>query len=168
MSTAPVPAEAVIDEAVHRALDNVLKTMAQTPVSFVSKSTEAPPRIVDGGNEVMGSVGFVGAANGIIYLRFPEPLALLITSRILGMSIPETEAAGPDAVKDALGEVTNMSVGGFKNALCDLGFFCTLTLPTVIRGNRLSIYTVKSASRHVYHYDCDGHKFIADLQVKLD
>ncbi len=71
-------------------------------------------------------------------------------------------------VKDVVGEITNMIVGGFKNALCDLGFPCKLTLPTIVRGDRLAIATLKSATRHIFRFDCSGHRLIADIQLKGD
>jgi chemotaxis protein CheX len=76
--------------------------------------------------------------------------------------------SGPEAVKDAMGEITNMAVGGFKNALCDLGYSCKLTLPTIVRGNNVVVAAVKAATRHVFQFACEGHRIIADVQVKLE
>jgi chemotaxis protein CheX len=61
-----------------------------------------------------------------------------------------------------------MTVGVFKNTLCDLGFPCKLTLPAIVRGHKLSIAAIKSATRHVFHFDCAGHRLTTDIQIKLD
>lgn len=106
--------------------------------------------------------------SGLIYLCLTEAFANDLTGRILGMSPAEVEMHGAEVVTDAIGEVTNMTVGGFKNTLCDLGHACKLTLPTIVRGKNLSVAAIKSATRHVFHFDCAGHQLSADIQMKLE
>lgn len=166
-SLSPALPVALIDETIVRAMDHVFRTMIQHQITFLEK-TEPHSSLAGTEPEVLGSVGFIGAANGLIYLRFPEPYAILATSRILGMTLAETEMNGPEVVKDAMGEITNMTVGGFKNALCDLGYPCKLTLPTIVRGQRITVASVKETTRHVFHFRCEGHRIIADLQLKVD
>ena len=82
------------------------------------------------------------------------------------MTHAETRAEGPDAVKDAMGEVTNMTAGGFKNVLCDLGHLCMLTLPTILRGSNVTLSAVKAAERHVFRFERAGVPVVVDLQFK--
>jgi len=117
---------------------------------------------------LFGSVGFVGDINGLVYLCIPDDFARYAASRILGMSPGEVELGGDDVVKDVIGEVTNMTVGGFKNSLCDVGYPCKLTLPTIVRGDNLSVAAIKGAARHVFAFDCAGHRLIADIQIKAE
>ncbi len=167
MSLAAALPVSTIDDAVTKAMEHVFRTMIGHQVKLVQKIEDHGMLVVND-PQVIGSVGFLGSANGLIYLRFPEPYAVLATSRILDMSLNEVEMNGPEVVKDAIGELTNMTVGGFKNQICDLGFPCKLTLPTIVRGNNIAVAAVKSATRHIFHFEAEGHRIIADLQVKLE
>jgi len=71
-------------------------------------------------------------------------------------------------LKDVVGEITNMTVGGFKNALCDTGFPCKLTLPTIVRGDHLAVSGLKNTERHIFHFDCAGHRLVADIQMRQE
>ena len=68
-------------------------------------------------------------------------------------------------VKDVVGELTNMTVGGFKNILADLGYPCMLTLPVIMRGHHISVSASKSAYREIYHFESEHHRISADIQM---
>jgi chemotaxis protein CheX len=87
---------------------------------------------------------------------------------VLGMTAAEIAMCDDSTVKDVIGEITNMTVGGFKNALCDVGFPCKLTLPTIVRGDHLAVASMKGAERHIFHFDCAGHRLVADIQLKQE
>ena len=160
--------ETLIHDCIVNAVQGVFRTMACHEVTFVEKISQPLQPVADGPQEVMGSVGFVGVANGLIYLCMAESFARIATGHILGMSPSEVEMSGPDVVNDAIGEVTNMTVGSFKHTLCDLGAPCKLTLPTIVRGNQLSVASIKSATRHIFLFDCKGHRIVTDIQIKID
>jgi len=156
--------ETLVTDAMVKSIRRVFKTMAGIELAFTGRvdqwdRTQAGPVVV-------GCVGFAGAMDGLIYMALPESCALDTTARILGMTREETMAEGPDAVKDAIGEVTNMTAGGFKNVLCDLGHLCMLTLPTILRGSNVSFAAVKAAERHIFRFECDGVPIVVDLQMK--
>lgn len=165
--TSPIT-DTVIHDSIVRAVEGVFRTMATLKVTFISKSAAPDTLNVGQGPQVIGSVGFVGDATGLIYLCLEDGFAKHLTARILGMSQGEVEMSGTEFVNDAIGEVTNMTVGGFKNALCDLGHDCKLTLPTIVRGRHVSIAAVKSAHRHIFHFECEGQRITADIQLKLE
>lgn len=168
MTVAAPITDTVIHNSIVRAVESVFRTMATMKVTLVSKSVapETPPASQNA--QVIGSVGFVGDASGLIYLCLDADFSKHLTGRILGMDQAEVESGGHEVVNDAIGEVTNMTVGGFKNTLCDLGHLCKLTLPTIVRGQHISIAAVKSATRHIFHFDCEGHRITTDIQLKLD
>ncbi|MCC5022740.1 MAG: chemotaxis protein CheX [Candidatus Synoicihabitans palmerolidicus] len=126
------------------------------------------PGGVSDGEYVVGSVGFVGDINGIIYLRLPIAFANYATGKTLGMTSLEIAADEDDLLKEVIGELTHMTVGSFKNVLCDSGHPCMLTLPTIIRASQLGTGTARCAHREVYHYDCAWYHFTADIQVRAD
>src|SRR5215218_1393960 len=154
----------IIQDCIVKAVQSVFRTMMGQEASFMTQVPAEPTSIPLLPSQIIGSVGFIGGANGLIYLCLSEDFAKIASSRILGMTAAEVEQHGNEVIHDAIGEITNMTVGGFKNTLCDLGFPCKLTLPAIVRGNNLSIASIKAATRHVFHFDCIGHRIVADIQ----
>ena len=73
-----------------------------------------------------------------------------------------------EVMNDAIGELTNMTVGSFKNGLCDAGYPCKLTIPSILHGSNFTIEPISSVTRHIYNFDCGGHRIIADVLMKQD
>jgi chemotaxis protein CheX len=168
MATAQSISDTLVQESIVRAVKNVCATMLKHEASFVEKSVEAAYAGFKDKPHVFGSVGFLGHIDGIVYLCIPDDFAHHAAARVLGMSPAEVEMSGYATVKDVVGEITNMTVGGFKNALCNVGFPCKLTLPTIVRGDNLAVSSLKGAERHTFHFDCNGHRLIADIQLKIE
>jgi len=167
MATAPQVTDRIVQDAIVRAVQNVCRTMLRQDAVLTASTAEGATG-PEGTFQILSSVGFAGVASGMVYLCLSDDFALTATAQILGMSPAEVEMHGPDVLKDAIGEVTNMTAGGFKNELCDLGFPCKLTLPTILRGHNLTVASVKSAARHVFTFDCKGHRLVVDIQLKFD
>lgn len=166
MPTAQTISDTLVQDSIVRAVKNVCATMIKRDASFVEKTASAAYEGFKERPHVFGSVGFVGTIDGIVYLCIPDDFAHEAAGRVLGMSAAEIEMSGDSTIKDVIGEITNMTVGGFKNALCNVGFPCKLTLPTIVRGDNLSVSSLKGAERHTFHFDCGGHRLIADIQLK--
>lgn len=160
--------DTLVQDSIVRAVRNVCVTMLKQEVGLVEKAADTAYEGFKEKPHVFGSVGFVGLIDGIVYLCIPDDFAQDAAARVLGMSTAEVEMSGDEAVKDVVGEITNMTVGGFKNALCNVGFPCKLTLPTIVRGDNLAVSGLKGANRHIFHFDCSGHRLIADIQLKQD
>jgi chemotaxis protein CheX len=164
--------EPLIREYITRAVSDVFKTMLGRVPAFVGSvpqpngSTAPVVPTQDRQLYVVGTVGFIGEVNGLIYLYLEEPFARLCTCQLLGMTEAELEAAGDEVINDAIGELTNMTVGGFKNGLCDAGYPCKLTIPSILRGSNFSIEPISSATRHTFNFDSGGHKLVADILLK--
>ncbi|MCS6244207.1 MAG: chemotaxis protein CheX [Opitutus sp.] len=164
---APLTPE-LLDRAVRQAFDHVFPILVKTKANFIDSAPQIDASILGDGGLVMGCVGFLGDIDGFIHLRFSDAFSQVVAGLILGMTPDEIKAEGFELVKDSLGELTNMSVGNFKNGLCDLGYPCKLTLPTIVRGSHLVVPTAKGATRRVYHFEIAGHPLLADLQLKVD
>ena len=161
--------DTLIQDAIANAVQNVCRVLLHHEARCVERlANEAEGRAPLPSFQVMGNVGFVGEINGIVYLCMSDEFAVYAVGEILGMSPAEIEFEGPDVLKDAIGEVTNMTVGGFKNALCDVGFPCKLTLPTIVRGLDLKAGAIKGASRHIFRFECSGRPLVADIQIKME
>ncbi len=172
-----MPTETEINESqvrgnITRAVNDVFKIMLGREASF---SSLTPPtgteEISPLANQVMphvvGIVGFIGDANGLIYLYLDQAFAIRCTCHMLGMTEQELTEAGDEVINDAIGELTNMTVGSFKNGLCDAGFPCKLTIPSILRGSNFIIEPISSAQRFVYNFECGGHRVVADILLKV-
>lgn len=158
--------DTLIQESIIRALKNVCAIMLKEEAVFREKSSDTAYEGFKERLHVFGSVGFVGDINGIVYLCIPDDFAQAMACKVLGITAAEIEMGEGADVKDVIGEFTNMTVGGFKNALCNIGFPCKLTLPTIVRGDNLAVTGMKSATRHIFHFDCSTHRLIVDIQLK--
>jgi len=120
----------------------------------------------ESGAMITGTVGFIGSMTGIIYIYMGMPLAMKATSRLLGLDAEDIESEGHETVNDAVGELTNMIVGAFKNDLSEKGYECRMTIPSILRGSNYSIEPAEVAMRRIYHYDCEGSPFVIDILMK--
>ena len=105
---------------------------------------------------VVGMIGFLGSIKGVIYIYVDEPLSLDITSNFLGMSLAELKVGGHETVNDAIGELSNMTSGTFKNQLCDKGYNCRLTIPSILRANNFTIEPITGSLHRMYQFEVFG------------
>jgi chemotaxis protein CheX len=174
MPTIDQISESVFRETINRAVQDVFKTMLGKTASLADATGalansdgspwEHPVHI--SGQHVVGTVGFIGDISGLIYLYLEDTFANEIASHMLGMTLAEIDEAGHEVVNDAVGELTNMTVGTFKNQLADKGFPCKLTIPSILRGSNFSIEPVSSATRRIYRFHVGEHSIVADLLMK--
>lgn len=164
--------ETLIRDYINRAISDVFKTMLGREPTFSTQAArvEGEPLLAPEGHrpQVVGTVGFIGDVNGLIYLHLDLAFAKICTCHLLGMTEAELEEAGDEVINDAIGELTNMTVGSFKNGLCDAGYPCKLTIPSILRGSNFSIEPISSAVRHIYYFDCAEHRVVADILMKAD
>ena len=168
MSTIQAITESIIRDNITRAVGDVFKTMLGRSSSLVA-DTMASLAADDTHHTapcVVGTVGFIGELNGLIYLYFDAEFARICAGQLLGMSEREIGEAGDEVVNDAIGEITNMTVGSFKNSLCDAGYPCRLTIPSILRGTNFSIEPISSTARYVFLFGCTGHRVIAEILIK--
>ncbi|MCH6255882.1 chemotaxis protein CheX [Puniceicoccaceae bacterium K14] len=115
---------------------------------------------------VTGTVGFIGKLTGIIYIFMNLPFAEKLTCKLLDMEPDDLDSESTETVNDALGELTNMIVGTFKNELSDKGFHCRMTIPSILRGSNYTIEPVEVALRRIYQFECEGSPFVIDILMK--
>ncbi len=156
----------IIQDCLVKGMATVFQVMLRLDLNFVRRESPEKATVPEADAQIIGNVGFGGKINGIVYLAMAEDLAKVLASRMLGLQPSELAEHGPEAVTDALGEITNMAVGGFKNTIADMGFPCKLTVPTIVRGKNLSISSIKGATRYVYTFECAGAPITADLHMQ--
>jgi len=157
------------------AVEKFFSTMLEWPIHFKAvregipeADMDEPPPPVFNSNKplVVGMVGFVGAMSGVLNLHLEDELSINITGAFLGMTEDEVMEEGHEVINDALGEMGNMVGGTFKNELCDLGYECRMTLPSILRGSNFSIETPSGVFRRIYSFETQNAKFVADLTLK--
>jgi len=118
----------------------VTKTLTEVFDTMLSMNLEQIDGCEEGigeGNQIVGSVGFAGKAMGNVNILVSSDFARLMTAEMLGMETDEIE--GEEEIFDVIGELCNMVGGDIKSRLCDSGFSCELSIPSVARGNDLKI-----------------------------
>jgi chemotaxis protein CheX len=161
--------EIVFQETITRAVNEVFTTMLGKKATLVPlpPGTHTASDTVDLEHpHVVGTVGFIGTINGLIYLYMDVGFAQHCAACMLGMSDAEIAEAGDETVNDAIGELTNMTVGTFKNQLSDRGFPCKLTIPSILRGSHFRIEPISSATRRIYRFEIGGRPLTADLLMQ--
>ena len=166
--------EELFKECIEHAVQKVFSTMMRknaVPVHGQSPipSTEPWSRPADlDGTIAVGSVGFAGDISGLVFIYISEALSRSIVQGMLGMSEQEVQEAGREVSSDVIGELTNMTVGTFKNRIHDLGYPCKLTIPTVVWGADIAIQPPRGAVRRTYIFKVEQHSVLADLMFKED
>jgi CheY-specific phosphatase CheX len=160
----PMLTETTIEAAVKAAVPNVCKlTLMREALFEEALFSDASADLSLG---VIGSVTFSGHANGVFYLGLPLDFAREMTSIILGISVAEVDYEGPEVLKDAICEVSNMVTGGFRNVLSTHGVSCRLSPPVLSRGNALRIPPNPNGTRHGFRFGCGGYSFIAEVHLR--
>ena len=164
--------EDLFKECIEQAVQKVFHTMLQKDAVPVHGSSPLPatepwvrPPDLEGVIAV-GNVGFAGDISGLVFIYLPEALVHIIVQGILGMTEQEARDGGREVASDVIGELTNMTVGVFKNRIHDLGYPCKLTIPTVVWGSDIAIQPPRGAARRTYIFQVDGRSVIADLMFK--
>lgn len=168
----PLPfTEEAIREMLNESIQQVFSTMLSLDVSpestDVLKGIENLSSFFEGKEElVVSMIGFVGETSCVVYLHIPASLMRVWAGAFLGMDEAEMDAEGPGTMDDALGEISNMAIGSFKNKLCDSGYDCRLTLPSIIKGTNFTIEINSSVARYTCPYKCGDRMFFVDLVFK--
>lgn len=111
------------------AVEEVFEIMLGQRVKPVSAAEHEPKR------EFTAMVGLAGGLCGILTLACAGNTAREMTKCMLSAEIADSE----DQVSDALGEISNMIAGNFKNKLAGTDGRCMLSVPTVIKGEEYSV-----------------------------
>jgi len=114
--------------------------------------------------QIIASVGFIGEATGVVYLYVDVGFATTIACRMLG--ITEAEVDDEEMVNDAMGELSNMVVGYVKSHLQDGGLSCTLTIPSIVRGQQLSVQGSSHITKRVIGFRGGDRHLLAEILLK--
>ena len=115
------------------AVEDVFDTMLSMNISRI------PPDEVktNGYPQIVGTVSVAGTIMGNVNVHLNNKFARNITAAMLGMSVDDIDS--DEEVQDAIGEVCNMVGGNLKSRLCDAGFECELSIPSITAGSDFRI-----------------------------
>jgi CheY-specific phosphatase CheX len=146
-------------------IDLALRDVFERMLSMSVQSAAASPR-PEHVERVVGSVGLAGeSVTGAVFLHVSEVLARQITAAMLAVHIHEIQ--GGEQVNDVVSEVTNMLGGRLKSRLCDAGFRCAMSTPTIIRGSAFRIETAPELRPREFFFLCGQEKFLAAVHLKF-
>jgi chemotaxis protein CheX len=131
MPSLEIPGNSLFIETINRYVPEVMQTMVgltATPGTGIENYPQ-PSKL----NGVTGAIGLSGKVNGIVYTAFSDGLGKHVAEKILGGSASETD------ISDVIAELTNMITGNLKSCLCDMGFNCALSIPSVMRGEEITV-----------------------------
>ncbi len=157
--------EANIASSLSNVFDTMLDEACQLQVAEdLSSSDVEMPRIadLDEASIYVGSVGFVGEINGVIYLYLSESLMRSIASKITELPVDQIES---EIASDVCGELANMFGGGIKTGIAKLGHESSLTIPTVLSGHELFISTMGVARYIRGEFSLMSESIFADLAL---
>jgi chemotaxis protein CheX len=103
------------------------------------------------------SVQITGNWEGAVRLDSSLALARIAAARFIGS---EPDQVSIDQVRDAMGELANMSAGMIKNLLPGPSY---LSLPSVADGTDYSFTICKSNVESEVKFECEGEKFAVSL-----
>jgi len=149
-----------LDQLIGNCVTDVFGTM----LSMVVEPQIAGPMKSNGDAQIASAVGFSGRMTGVVYLYTSAKFGRKIAATMLGLT--ESEVGGDDIVNDVMGEIANMVVGNFKSGLCDRGYNCALTIPSIVRGSNFTIEPISNTERRVYQFRCQDRPLVVELLLK--
>lgn len=111
---------------------------------------------------VTAMVGLAGQLCGVLSVRCSGKAAALMASKMLGVDL---DKVGAGEVSDALGEVSNMVAGNFKNKIAGLAEGCMLSPPTVITGSDYDLHSMADSPALDLRVLFESMPIIISLQI---
>jgi chemotaxis protein CheX len=135
-----------------------------TMLSMEAREIEQVPEGFFNGSKIVGSVSFTGEVMGCSRICVNHDFAQEMTCAMLGMERDEIE--GDEEIHDVVGEVSNMIGGGVKSHLCDMGYPCQLSIPSITSGSNFTIETRQWAWHECCCFQCAEHLAMVEIFLK--
>jgi chemotaxis protein CheX len=145
-------------EAVTSSVDDLFETMLACRVTC-GEATADDTCIK---KDITGMIGIAGEYKGAINVYFPEPVALKCVSAMMGMDVTAID----DDTRDAVGEITNMIVGGAKNYLYEKSIKCDISTPIVVVGQDYRVYAAAGTDKTVIPFESAYGAFYVDFFLR--
>ena len=126
--------------------------------------TEQEHKEFAGMSRIVGSVSLAGSVSGTVNIHVSNTFANQITANMLGMELDEID--GDEEVHDVIGELSNMIGGDLKSHLCDAGFTCELSIPSITSGKDFSIESKGWAVNEIVYFQYQEHIALIEAFIK--
>ncbi len=117
-----------------------------------------------GMGQVVGSVSMAGTVSGTVNIYVSDAFAKVITADMLGMEMEEVESE--EEVHVVVGELSNMIGGDLKSRLCDAGFECSLSIPSITSGKDFQIESKGWAVNEQVFFEYQDHIALIEAFLK--
>ncbi|MDD2557234.1 MAG: chemotaxis protein CheX [Desulfuromonadaceae bacterium] len=148
-----------LQQQIINATQAVFDTMLMLPVT---SGVALPDKVYLFNDSISGMLGFSGDVQGMLTIHCPQQIAFCITGQLLGMEVDGMD----EDVKDTIGEMANMILGGIKDAFLERGTDISLAVPTVMSGRSYRVKTVDYASWTTVPFYLDDGEFLVELKLK--
>ncbi len=143
---------AVSEEEIQQVTSQIWESMLDLhPAAANGNGSSAPE------GRIGASVQITGGWEGAVRLDSSLTLARMAAARFVGT---EPEQVSIDQVRDAMGELANMSAGMIKNLLPGPSY---LSLPSVADGAEYNFTICKSNVESEVKFECEGEQFAVSL-----
>lgn len=132
-----------LSEALLSGATEVFETMIFMDIRESTQKDEAEKDLK--GNTFLGTITFTGEMEGCLGICCSVPCAKAIAQNMLGMA--PTDELSESEISDALGEVANMVMGGFKSRVQQTIGNLNVSIPTVVKGRSLNASMGENASK---------------------
>ena len=126
--------------------------------------TEQEHQEFTGASRIVGSVSLAGSVSGTVNIHVSDIFASQITANMLGMELDEIDS--DEEVHDVIGELSNMIGGDLKSHLCDAGFTCELSIPSITSGKDFSIESKGWAVNEIVYFQYQEHIALIEAFIK--
>jgi CheY-specific phosphatase CheX len=126
--------------------------------------TEQEHQEFTGASRIVGSVSLAGSVSGTVNIHVSDTFASQITANMLGMELDEIDS--DEEVHDVIGELSNMIGGDLKSHLCDAGFTCELSIPSITSGKDFSIESKGWAVNEIVYFQYQEHIALIEAFIK--
>jgi len=157
-TTAPDKSATQLDAADRSLVESVvttISTVCKTQPTLKAQRSEAK---VDG-EKVIASVSLVGDVEMTVFLGMPSGTAVTLAERFAGFKVPFESSD----MADAIGELGNMVAGDLKIRLDRSGLKANISLPTVFRGQDLTVTTPKWELIREHFFGTESGDFMVGL-----
>lgn len=143
-------------EGVHELFSSMLSVQVTRGAVGATPTERSPGHLV-------ALIGLTGTVRGTLALHYPAETAIAVANRLLGVKIEEMD----DSVSDVIAETVSIVAGNAKLKFpTGEGAAIGLGLPTVVRGNSVSVAYPRNAPWLEVPFDSELGSFI--LRVTFD
>lgn len=149
-----------LKEFLTNAIGSVFDMMLSMEAEFIDLDFQSPA----GDSRIAGTVSFAGKVMGNINIQVNEAFARVMTAAILDIELDEI--GGEEEIYDVIGEVSNMIGGDLKSRLCDAGYFCELSIPSITSGHNYKIASKNWVRHESVDFRCRQHTGRVEVYIK--